>query len=95
MRAGRTGTLVAALLGRLYGLDFVDALHHTQIYHDSRIYPQGVRSPQTPVQRAQVRRLLAMPTAVQPQVQRKPSFTRPGNISTKPYGARATAVASK
>ena len=59
---GRTGTLVATMLGRLYGLPYTGALRLTQAYHDARVYPQGVRSPQTPVQRAQVRRLLAMPS---------------------------------
>lgn len=51
---GRTGTLVATMLGRLYCLPYTSALRYTQAYHDTRIYPQGVRSPQTPVQRAQV-----------------------------------------
>ncbi|GLI65617.1 hypothetical protein VaNZ11_009183, partial [Volvox africanus] len=60
---GRTGTLVAILLGRLYGLPYTNALRYTQAFHDSRVYPQGVRSPQTPVQRAQVRRLLASQSA--------------------------------
>eukprot|EP00775_Hariotina_reticulata_P001786 gene1786-2120_t len=59
---GRTGTLVATMLGRLYGLPFSSALKHTQGYHDARLYPQGVRSPQTAVQRAQVRRLLLLPS---------------------------------
>lgn len=49
-----TGTLVATMLSRLYGLSYTLALRHTQAYHDSRVYPQGVRSPQTAVQRAQV-----------------------------------------
>jgi hypothetical protein len=49
-----TGTLVAVMLSRLYGLSYTHALRHTQAYHDSRVYPQGVRSPQTAVQRAQV-----------------------------------------
>lgn len=61
---GRTGTLVAVMLGRLYNLPYTTALRHTQAYHDSRVYPQGVRSPQTPVQRAQVRRLLSLPSNV-------------------------------
>lgn len=52
---GRTGTLVAVMLGRLYGLPYTTALRYTQAFHDARVYPQGVRSPQTPVQRAQVR----------------------------------------
>lgn len=51
---GRTGTLVAVLLGRLYNLPYTTALRYTQAFHDARVYPQGVRSPQTPVQRAQV-----------------------------------------
>lgn len=51
---GRTGTLVSVMLGRLYNLPYTTAIRHCQAYHDSRIYPQGVRSPQTPVQRAQV-----------------------------------------
>jgi hypothetical protein len=51
---GRTGTLVATMLGRLYGLPYSTALRYTQGYHDTRVYPQGVRSPQTAVQRAQV-----------------------------------------
>jgi hypothetical protein len=52
---GRTGTLVATMLSRLYCFNFNQALRYTQAYHDSRVYPQGVRSPQTAVQRAQVR----------------------------------------
>jgi hypothetical protein len=50
---GRTGTLVAVMLGRLYNLPYTTALRYCQAFHDSRVYPQGVRSPQTPVQRAQ------------------------------------------
>lgn len=61
---GRTGTLVAVMLGRLYNMPYTTALRYTQAFHDSRVYPQGVRSPQTPVQRAQVRRLLAAQSAV-------------------------------
>jgi hypothetical protein len=48
------------MLGRLYDLPASAALRLTQAYHDSRIYPQGVRSPQTTVQRAQVSSLLYM-----------------------------------
>lgn len=59
---GRTGTLVAVMLGRLYDLPASGALRLTQAYHDSRVYPQGVRSPQTTVQRAQVRQLLSQYT---------------------------------
>lgn len=55
---GRTGTLVSIMLGRLYDFPYTTAMRYTQAYHDSRVYPQGVRSPQTPVQRAQVRALV-------------------------------------
>lgn len=55
---GRTGTLLAVMLGRLYGLPCSTALRYTQVFHDSRRYPQGVRSPQTQPQVAQVMRLL-------------------------------------
>ena len=51
---GRTGTLVAVMLGRLFNMAYTTALRYTQAFHDARVYPQGVRSPQTPVQRAQV-----------------------------------------
>ncbi|KAG2441085.1 hypothetical protein HXX76_003938 [Chlamydomonas incerta] len=78
---GRTGTLVAILLGRLYGLPYTNALRYTQAFHDARVYPQGVRSPQTPVQRAQVRRLLASQSAG--------SISTPASIS--PAAARGVA----
>lgn len=55
---GRTGTLVAVLLSRLYGLSADAALRFTQAFHDARRFPQGVRSPQTAVQRAQVKRVV-------------------------------------
>mmetsp|Transcript_28923 Transcript_28923/g.53137 ORF Transcript_28923/g.53137 Transcript_28923/m.53137 type:complete len:379 (+) Transcript_28923:4364-5500(+) len=60
---GRTGTLVSVVLGRLYGISYTNAFKYCQSFHDSRVYPQNVRSPQTPVQRAQVRRLLASQSA--------------------------------
>ena len=56
---GRTGTLVAVVLARLYGLTTVEALTYTQALHDVRRYPQNVRSPQTQVQVEQVKRILA------------------------------------
>ncbi|KAG1661526.1 hypothetical protein FOA52_000036 [Chlamydomonas sp. UWO 241] len=55
---GRTGTLISVMLGRLYAISYTTAMRYCQTYHDARAYPQGVRSPHTPVQRAQVRRLL-------------------------------------
>eukprot|EP00798_Chlamydomonas_sp_ICE-L_P017835 gene17835-24219_t len=61
---GRTGTLVSVMLGRMYDLPYTAAIRYCQAFHDSRLYPQGVRSPQTPVQRAQVRRLLTAQSSV-------------------------------
>jgi len=43
---GRTGTLAAVVLSRLYGLSADEALVYTQALHDVRRNPQGVRSPQ-------------------------------------------------
>jgi hypothetical protein len=66
---GRTGTLVAIMLARLYNVSYTMALKFCQAFHDSRVYPQGVRSPQTAVQRAQVSPLLpcvALPAAPPP-----------------------------
>jgi hypothetical protein len=58
-RHGRTGTLVAVMLARLYGLSSAEALAYTQALHDVRRTPQGVRSPQTQVQVEQVKRVLS------------------------------------
>jgi protein-tyrosine phosphatase len=52
---GRTGTLVSIMLGLLYGLSAQEAMEYTQACHDARVFPQGVRSPQTQVQVQQVR----------------------------------------
>lgn len=54
---GRTGTLVAIMLSRLYGLTGLDALHYTQKMHDVRISSQNTASPQTRSQVLQVLRL--------------------------------------
>ena len=48
---------VAIMLSRLYKVSCTTALKYTQALHDTRRYPQNVRSPQTAVQRAQVCRL--------------------------------------
>jgi len=88
---GRTGTLISVMLGRLYGLSYTTAMRYCQIYHDARTYPQGVRSPHTPVQRAQVRRLLAdqsamsMAASVQPKA--AAAAHRPGQSVLSPNGA--------
>ncbi len=55
---GRTGTLVAIVLGMIFGLDANEALARTQHFHDLRYSPLGVQSPQTVEQRNQVRRIL-------------------------------------
>ena len=49
---------VAVILARLYGLTTATALDYTQALHDVRRCPQNVRSPQTPPQIEQVRRIL-------------------------------------
>jgi len=56
---GRTGSLVACVLARLYGLSAAGALAATQACHDARVFPQGTRSPQTLAQRQQVARVVA------------------------------------
>lgn len=84
---GRTGTLVAVMLGRLYNLPYTTALRYTQAFHDSRVYPQGVRSPQTPVQRAQVRRLLTLQSGIVSSAPSaflapsKPAASKPGSYN--------------
>jgi len=55
---GRTGIVVCLLLAVLYGLAVTEAFKRVQACHDSRIEPQGVKSPSTVVQRSQVKRLL-------------------------------------
>jgi len=77
---GRTGTLVAVMLGRIYGISYAAALHCTQTFHDSRRFPQGVRSPSTAMQRAQVRRLLGAPAPAPPRA--RPSALQAGAAST-------------
>ncbi|GBG32722.1 Hypothetical Protein FCC1311_089472 [Hondaea fermentalgiana] len=55
---GRTGTLVAVMLGMLYKISKSEALKRTQLYHDCRSCPLQVQSPQTFSQRMQVLRIL-------------------------------------
>lgn len=61
---GRTGTLVCLILSMLYGMGAPSALHLCQAYHDTRSYPQHVKSPQTPIQRAQVRASMCCPRVI-------------------------------
>ncbi|GAB4815508.1 hypothetical protein N2152v2_002554 [Parachlorella kessleri] len=87
---GRTGTLVATMLGRLYSLSCSNALRYTQAFHDSRKYPQGVRSPQTQPQVAQVRRLLPDPPSLrgvsypQPTTPLTDEIVRPSSTPPSP-----------
>ena len=56
MQANQPAVLqVALMLSRLYKLSCNEALRLTQEFHDARKYPQNVRSPQTAIQRTQVR----------------------------------------
>jgi protein-tyrosine phosphatase len=57
---GRTGVLASLIVGRLYGLGPTEAMQYNQLCHDSRVYHQHTRSPQTVVQRAQVCTVLCM-----------------------------------
>jgi protein-tyrosine phosphatase len=56
--AGRTGTVIACLIARLYGLDAEEALKLTGEYYKCRVVVRH-RSPQTLEQFAQVRRMVA------------------------------------
>jgi len=56
---GRSGTLVAIILSRLYGLSGLDSLHYTQQMHDVRISSQNTGSPQTQAQIIQVLRIIS------------------------------------
>ncbi|KNC48593.1 MAP kinase phosphatase 6 [Thecamonas trahens ATCC 50062] len=61
---GRTGTIACILLALRYGLSAPQAEEWVQYAHDTRVYPQDMRSPQTAVQRLQVRRVIeALETA--------------------------------
>ena len=62
---GRTGVVACLILARLYNLSAEDALRRVQWYHDCRVEPQGAKSPQTLVQRRQVKRLMLKWTSAQ------------------------------
>jgi hypothetical protein len=89
---GRAGIIVCLLLARLYNLPAKEALKRVQKYHDCRIEPQQCKSPQTLVQRDQVRRLLKKwsesgvykPMVIQYEAVLKsafPAIERPGSRS--------------
>jgi len=54
---GRTGTIVALLLAKIYNIDAEEALDKTSVYHKCRLKPKS-RSPQMSSQFDQVRRLV-------------------------------------
>jgi len=54
---GRTGVVVCLMLVHLYGITAAEALRRVQRYHDCRVEPQDAKSPQSAVQRSQVKRL--------------------------------------
>ena len=56
---GRTGTIAAILLGRLYSLSAHDSLGWVQSFHDVRPVTNGRNSPESTLQRNQVFRLLS------------------------------------
>mmetsp|Transcript_106588 Transcript_106588/g.188745 ORF Transcript_106588/g.188745 Transcript_106588/m.188745 type:complete len:325 (-) Transcript_106588:113-1087(-) len=53
---GRTGVICCLLLSYLYRISAAEAMKRVQAYHDCRIDHQGAKSPQTVVQREQVKR---------------------------------------
>lgn len=55
---GRTGVICCLLLSYLYRISAAEAMKRVQAYHDCRIEPQGAKSPQTVVQREQVKRMV-------------------------------------
>lgn len=54
---GRTAVFVCLILIHLYRISAAEALKRVQLYHDCRVEPQGAKSPQTVIQRDQVKRL--------------------------------------
>jgi len=55
---GRTGVFVGLILAYLYRIPAEEVLKRVQKYHDCRVDPQGAKSPQTVVQREQVKRMV-------------------------------------
>jgi len=56
---GRTGTIVAVLLAKIFGISADEALEKTGLYHSCRTVVRE-RSPQTSIQFKQVRRLIPL-----------------------------------
>lgn len=55
---GRAGTVASILMGVLFGFPPAVALQLVQCYHDQRVNPQNVQSPQMMSQRLQVKRII-------------------------------------
>jgi len=72
---GRTGVFASLMLSYLYRITAAEALKRVQAYHDCRIDHQGAKSPQTVVQRDQVKRQVQEILRCQaPQVDIKPEL---------------------
>eukprot|EP00929_Paragymnodinium_shiwhaense_P009127 TRINITY_DN113177_c0_g1_i1.p1 TRINITY_DN113177_c0_g1~~TRINITY_DN113177_c0_g1_i1.p1 ORF type:complete len:324 (-),score=48.74 TRINITY_DN113177_c0_g1_i1:250-1221(-) len=81
---GRAGVVSCLLMSYLYRLSATDSMKRIQAYHDCRLDPQGVRSPQTVVQREQVKRQVGALLKCQP-----------ADVEIKKESARAVIDASK
>jgi protein-tyrosine phosphatase len=55
---GRTGTISAIVLGKIYNLNYKDALIYVQSFHDCRDITNNTLSPQIDIQYDQVKRIL-------------------------------------
>lgn len=55
---GRAGIVACLMLAVMYGIPVSETFKRVQAYHDTRIEPQGCKSPTTVCQRSQVKRLL-------------------------------------
>mmetsp|Transcript_127462 Transcript_127462/g.354849 ORF Transcript_127462/g.354849 Transcript_127462/m.354849 type:complete len:229 (-) Transcript_127462:246-932(-) len=80
---GRTGVICCIMLSYLYRITAVEAMKRIQAYHDCRMDPQGAKSPQTVLQRDQVKRQVHQLLKFQaPEVQikqdRMPAMHRQG-----------------
>mmetsp|Transcript_127461 Transcript_127461/g.354847 ORF Transcript_127461/g.354847 Transcript_127461/m.354847 type:complete len:325 (-) Transcript_127461:58-1032(-) len=81
---GRTGVICCIMLSYLYRITAVEAMKRIQAYHDCRMDPQGAKSPQTVLQRDQVKRQVHQLLKFQaPEVQIKQDLTRVDIDATK------------
>lgn len=89
---GRTGVFCCLLLVGLYRISASEALRRVQRYHDCRQDPQDARSPQSVVQREQVRRLAPrlLETQVEVQVEVCPARPKSANRASRPSSNGST-----